>query len=66
MRGIILIVFGLVYLIYPNIFRRGIWLKTSISINSMTPEKHKIYMRVLGSVFLVIGIILLLKDKNIF
>lgn len=61
MTGYILIVFGMVYLIKPDIFRRGIWLETSIAVRKMSARQYKVYMRVLGGVFIAIGIFLLVK-----
>ena len=57
--GIILIAFGIIYLINPFIFRRGFWMKTSIAINTMSPEKYKRYMQILAIVFIVAGLTLL-------
>ena len=53
--SILLIVLGIVYRKYPNIYRRGIWLKTSITIRMMTPETYESYMRKLGAVFIALG-----------
>ena len=56
--GIVLIVCGILYLIKPDIFRRGFWRRTAISQRLLTPEQNKVYMRILGGVFIVVGIIL--------
>jgi hypothetical protein len=49
--GVILIVFGVLYLKRPDIFRRGIWMKTSVAIRTLSAEGHLRYMRHLGIVF---------------
>ena len=60
--GIVLIVCGVIYLIKPNIFQRWFWKRTAISQRIMTPEQNRIYMRVLGAVFVIVGLILLLAQ----
>lgn len=57
--GIVLIVSGVVYLIKPDIFQRGFWKQTAISQQIMTPEQNKLYMRILGGVFIIIGIVMI-------
>ncbi len=54
--GIALILIGLVYLWKPTIFRRGIWMKTSIAIRTLSEENYTKYMRVLGAVCIAAGI----------
>lgn len=49
---------GGVYQRYPNIFRRGIWLKTSIAIRTMTPEDYVLYMKRIGRLYSVLGVVL--------
>jgi hypothetical protein len=56
--GIILIAFGTLYLIKPNIFRRGIWKKTAVTQQVFSPKQYEIYMRVLGAIFIVVGVVL--------
>jgi hypothetical protein len=53
--GIILVVFGLLYLRSPTMYRRGIWLKTSVAIRLLSEENYKKYMRILGAFFIVGG-----------
>ena len=62
--GIVLIAFGVLYLLKPDIFQRGLWKRTAISQQIMTPEKNKVYMRVLGSAFVVAGLVLLLLSDR--
>jgi threonine/homoserine/homoserine lactone efflux protein len=62
--GIVLIACGVVYLIKPDIFQRWFWKRTSISQRLMTPEHNKVYMRVLGGVFILVGIVLLIISKT--
>lgn len=53
--GVILIVFGVIYLIKPNIFQRWFWKKMAISQRFLTPEENVIYMRVLGVILVILG-----------
>jgi len=57
--GIILIAAGIIYLIKPDIFQRWIWKKTDISQRLLTPEQYKVFMRILGVVYIIIGVVLL-------
>jgi uncharacterized protein YjeT (DUF2065 family) len=61
--GIILVVFGILYLIKPDIYRKGIWRKTDILQRKLSPERYKQFMRWLGGVFLVAGSILILLSQ---
>jgi uncharacterized membrane protein HdeD (DUF308 family) len=54
--GFILIIIGVVYLVKPNIFRIGIWRKTSIPQQAMNPKQYNIFMRILGVLAIVVGI----------
>jgi hypothetical protein len=53
--GLGLIVTGMAYLRWPNMFRRGIWMKTSIAIRTMSPERYVQYIRGLGVLLIVLG-----------
>ena len=63
MPSLILIAFGILYLIKPDIFQRGFWKKTAISQRLLTPEQNKVYMRILGVVFIVVGFVLFFIQK---
>ncbi|MBV9550805.1 MAG: hypothetical protein JO256_14135 [Alphaproteobacteria bacterium] len=56
--GIVLIVMGMIYLWKPTIFRRGLWMKTSIAIRAFSEENYTRYMRVLGGILVIAGIAL--------
>ena len=58
--GIALILIGLIYLWKPTIFRRGLWMKTSIAIRMFSEENYTRYMRILGLIFIAAGIGLLI------
>jgi hypothetical protein len=58
--GIVLILFGALYIWKPTIFRRGLWMKTSIAIRVLSEDNYTRYMRGLGVVFVVAGIALIL------
>jgi uncharacterized protein YjeT (DUF2065 family) len=58
--GVVFILFGLLYLWKPTLYRRGIWMKTSIAIRALSEANYTRYMRVLGFIFIVAGIVLIL------
>lgn len=58
--GIALILIGLIYLWKPTIFRRGLWMKTSVAIRLFSEENYTKYMRVLGLIFIAAGIALII------
>jgi hypothetical protein len=53
--GPLLIALGTAYLRWPNMFRRGIWMKTSVAIRTMSPERYTNYIRGLGVLMVVLG-----------
>jgi hypothetical protein len=57
--GIVFILFGAVYIWKPTIFRRGLWMKTSIAIRVLSETNYTRYMRGLGVIFVVAGIALI-------
>jgi uncharacterized protein YjeT (DUF2065 family) len=56
--GVVLVLLGLLYLWKPTIFRRGIWLKTSIAVRTLSETNYSRYMRGLGIVLIVAGLTL--------
>ena len=58
--GVGLIAFGVIYIIKPDIFQRWFWKRTAISQQIMSPESNKTYMRVLGAIFIIVGLLLVL------
>ena len=52
---------GLIYLIKPDLYRRWFWKRTSLAQRLLSPENHLLYMRFLGFVFLVLGLILFFR-----
>jgi len=38
--GLALIALGIVYLLKPGLFKRGLWLRTSIAQRTMSPEGY--------------------------
>ena len=58
--GAILIVVGAVYLWKPDIFRRGIWMKSSIAIRFLSEDNYRTYMRALGVLLIIVGVVLVL------
>ena len=57
--GIVLILIGLIYLWKPTLFRRGLWMKTSIAIRMFSEENYTKYMRVMGLICIAAGICLI-------
>ncbi len=62
--AVAMIAFGALYLIKPDIYQRLFWKRTALSQRILTPDQNIIYMRVLGMVFIVIGILLYLKQQK--
>jgi hypothetical protein len=58
--GVLLVGFGVVYLRNPGIFRRGIWMKTSIAIRFLSEKNYQRYMKGLGIAQIAIGAVLVL------
>jgi hypothetical protein len=59
--GLVLAAVGAVYLLKPTIFRRGIWLKTSIAIRTLSDDNYVRYMRILGVILIVFGLGLIVR-----
>jgi hypothetical protein len=59
LAGIVLVIFGSLYLWKPEIYRRGLWMKTSIAISYLSEENYRKYMRGLGTIFVVLGLVCL-------
>jgi len=53
--GVVLIGSGLLYLRQPTLFRRGIWMKTSVAIRLLSEQSYIKYMKGLGIVFIILG-----------
>ena len=62
--GLLLIAIGIVYLAKPDLFQRGLWKRTAISQRLFTPEQNKVYMRVLGGLFILAGLVLVLVRRH--
>jgi hypothetical protein len=54
--GVVLVGLGCLYLTNPGILRRGIWMKTSIAVRSLSEEGYRKYIRALGMVIIAIGV----------
>ena len=59
--GYFLIAVGAMYEIKPDLFRRWFWRKTSIAQRALSPENYIRYMRLLGAVLIVAGLILVVR-----
>jgi len=60
LSGLVLMGIGLIYVWKPTLFRRGVWLKTSVAIRLFSEDGYRKYMRGLGVTFVVIGLALVL------
>jgi hypothetical protein len=58
--GIVLVLVGSIHVWKPTIFRRGLWMKTSIAIRTLSETNYTRYMRGLGVICVVAGIALIL------
>lgn len=63
--GLILIAFGIIYLRRPTVYRRGIWLKTSIAVRLLSEDGYKRYMKGLGIVFVILGLCLIAWERGL-
>ena len=61
--GIVLIATGVVYLVKPDIFKRWIWTKTSIAQRALSPKSYQIYMRWLGVICIVVGLVFAFRGR---
>lgn len=57
--GIVFVLLGSLYLWKPAIFRRGLWMKTSIAIRMLSETNYTRYMRALGAILIFAGIVLI-------
>jgi len=62
--GLVLIVFGALYMRRPTMYRRGLWLKTSIAIRLLSEENYKKYIKGLGVLFIVVGVGLIAWEQG--
>ena len=54
--GLFLIAAGVVFIRWPTVFRRGIWLKTSIAIRTLSEDGYRSYMQKLGFLYVTAGV----------
>ena len=62
-RGIALVLIGLVYVVKPDIFRRWFWRETSALQRSLSPNNYLRFMRVFGVILIIIGVLLMMYDR---
>jgi hypothetical protein len=56
--GLVLIGIGVLYLRRPALYRRGLWLKTSLAVRLLSEANYRKYIKGLGVVFIVVGAVL--------
>ncbi|RZL32912.1 MAG: hypothetical protein EOP35_19100 [Rubrivivax sp.] len=54
--GMVLAGCGMLYLRRPALYRRGVWMKTSIAIRLLSEEAYRRYIKGLGVAFIVAGV----------
>jgi hypothetical protein len=59
--GFVLAAIGIVYLVKPTLFRRGIWLKTSIAVRTLSEQNYVRYMRIMGALLVIVGLLLIVQ-----
>jgi uncharacterized protein YjeT (DUF2065 family) len=59
--GLLFVVIGVIYLFKPTLFRRGIWLKTSIAIRTLSEENYIRYMRIVGVLMILAGLVFIVR-----
>jgi hypothetical protein len=57
--GVALILVGVIYVWKPTVFRRGIWMKTSIAIRTLSDTNYVRYMRIIGLICIAAGIVVI-------
>jgi hypothetical protein len=57
-----MIVLGIVYLVKPNIYRRGLWKETSIAQRKFSEKQYNIFMRAIGGILIAVGLYVILKN----
>jgi hypothetical protein len=62
MRGFVLIAFGILYLMKPNLFQSGIFMKYPNAASMKTPEQYRKHMQKIAIILIVIGSLLLAYD----
>lgn len=60
--GIALIALGSIYIWKPTLFRRSMWLRTSIAIRLLSEPNYIRYMKGLGVLLIVIGLAFVLHS----
>jgi hypothetical protein len=63
--GLGLIAFGVLYLCRPTVYRRGIWLKTSIAVRLLSEKSYKRYIKGLGIIFIIAGVTLVAWEHGL-
>jgi hypothetical protein len=61
--GLMLVAFGVLYIRKPTIYRRGLWLKTSIAIRLLSEEQYKKYIKGLGFIYILAGVGLIIWEQ---
>ena len=60
LAGLFFVSVGLSFKKWPTMFRRGIWLKTSIAIRVLSEDGYIKYMRRVGTAYICLGAVFVL------
>ncbi len=64
LSGIVLVAVGAIYILKPNLIRRGQWRKTSIAARIFSETNYTKYMRVLGGILVIVGLIFVISSAS--
>ncbi len=56
--GVLLVVWGILYIVKPDLFERGFWRSIDISRQFSSPEKRSGFLKTFGTILIVIGAVL--------
>lgn len=54
--GLVLVAFGALYITKPVVYRKGLWMRTSIAIRLLSEDAYKRYIKGLGYIFIAVGL----------
>jgi hypothetical protein len=63
--GWLLVVFGVTYIVKPDLFRRGVWRKTSVAQRTLSPGGYLRYMRGVGVFCVLVGLYLVFGSHRV-
>lgn len=61
--GLIFAIFGIIYIIKPDIYRRWFWKKADVMQQRLSRENYIRYMRIFGVAIILIGLAMMFIGK---